>query len=128
MFFSGVYSHSRSFHLGTPQEVVLSLLLLNILMHNWISSLPDIPGITITCYADDICAHCFTKQFLTSFSVAFSYCGIIVSPDKSRIFSCRPPQGLPNFTIGGTVISLCSQYLGSVCSDHASLPSKIHFL
>ncbi len=33
-----------------------------------------------------------------------------VSPDKSKIFSCRPPATLPDYTVGGTVISLCTQY------------------
>ncbi|XP_050706751.1 uncharacterized protein LOC126992111 isoform X3 [Eriocheir sinensis] len=30
--------------------------------------------------------------------------------DVSRIFSCRPPAALPDFTVGGTVIPLCTQY------------------
>ncbi|MPC38260.1 hypothetical protein E2C01_031767 [Portunus trituberculatus] len=44
------------------------------------------------------------------FSGASATCGLIVSPHKSRIFSCRPPAILPDFTVGGTVIPLCSQY------------------
>ncbi|KAK3889118.1 hypothetical protein Pcinc_006860 [Petrolisthes cinctipes] len=51
-----------------------------------------------------------SSNFLDSFSVASSHCGIIVSPDKSRIFTCRLPQARPVFTIGGTVIPMCSQY------------------
>ncbi len=83
-------------------------------MHRLLTSLPDIPGITITCYADDICVHSTSPRnlqlFLASFSVSSSNCGIIVSPDKSRIFSCRPPAALPDFTVGGTLIPLCTQY------------------
>ena len=50
----------------------------------------------------------------------------MVSPDKSRIFSCRPPQALPDFTIGGTVIPLCSQYryLGAPVKIPTVLPAR----
>ena len=83
-------------------------------MHRLLTSLPDTPGTTITCYADDICIHSTSpidlQLLLDSLSVASSQCGIIVSPEKSRIFSCRPQQTLPDFTIGRFVIPLCSQY------------------
>ena len=131
VFFSGVYSLSRSFHLGMPQGGVLSPFLFNILMHELITSLPDIPGITtITGYADDICVHSTlpkdTQQFLTSFSVASSHCGIIVSSDKSRIFSCRLLQGLLDFTLGETVIPMYSQYhyLGAPVKISAALSTE----
>ena len=114
VFFSGAYSPSREFHLGTPQGGVLSPFLFNILMHRLLTSLPDIPGTTITCYADDICIHSTSPRdlqlLLDSLSVASSQCGIIVSPEKSRIFSCRPHHTLPDFTIGRFVIPLCLQY------------------
>ncbi len=93
---------------------VVSPFLFNILMHRLLTSLPDIPGVTITCYADDICVHSTSPMnlqlFLASFSVSSTNCGIIVSPDKSRIFSCRPPATLPDYIVGGTVIPLCTQY------------------
>lgn len=60
-------SHSRSFLLGTPQGGVLSLFLFNILMHRLLTALPDIPGITITCYADDICVHSTSPRDLQLF-------------------------------------------------------------
>ncbi|KAK3893261.1 hypothetical protein Pcinc_002945 [Petrolisthes cinctipes] len=114
VFFSGALSPLHSFHLGTPQCGVLSPFLFNILMHRLLTSLPDIPGTTITCYTNDICVHSTSprdlQRFLDSFSVASSHCGIVISPDKSRIFTCCLPQAGPIFTIGGTVIPTCSQY------------------
>ena len=130
VFFSGAYSPSRSFSLGTPQGGVLSPFLFNVLMHRLLSSLPDIPGTTVTCYADDLCIHSTSPRdlqlFLTSFSLASSNCGLIVSPDKSRIFSCRPPATLPAFTVGGNVIPLCTQYryLGAPVKIPAVLPAR----
>ncbi|KAK3893650.1 hypothetical protein Pcinc_002563 [Petrolisthes cinctipes] len=113
VFFSGALSPLCSFYFGMPQGGVLSPLLFNILMHQLLTSLPDISGTTITCYADDICVHSTSPRdllrFLDSFSVS-SHCGIIVSRDKSRIFTCCLPQARPVFTIGGTVIPMCSQY------------------
>lgn len=54
VLFEGACSTPKCFGLGTPQGGVLSPFLFNILMHRLISKLPDIPGTTITCYADDI--------------------------------------------------------------------------
>lgn len=48
---------------GTPQGGILSPLLFNILMHRLISQLPDIPGATITCYADDLCPLQLLRRF-----------------------------------------------------------------
>ncbi|KAK3893344.1 hypothetical protein Pcinc_002898 [Petrolisthes cinctipes] len=129
VFFSGCLNPLRSFHLGTPQGGVLSPLLFNILMHRLLTSLPDITGTTITCYADDICVHSTSPRDLQRFldsSVSSSHCGIIVSPDKSRIFTCRLPQARPVFTIGGTVIPMCSQYryLGAPVNIWPIVPAR----
>ncbi|MPC48412.1 hypothetical protein E2C01_042184 [Portunus trituberculatus] len=54
-------------------------------------------------------------------------CGLIVSSHKSRIFSCRPPATLPDFTVGGgTIIPLCLQYryLGAPVRISAALPAR----
>ena len=130
VFFSGAYSSSRSFLLGTPQGGVLSPFLFNVLMHRLLTALPVVPGVTITCYADDLCVHSTSpgslQLFLASFSQASATCGLIVSPVKSRVFSCRPPATLPDFTVGGSIIPLCSQYcyLGAPVRISAALPAR----
>ena len=129
VLFSGAYSPSRSFHLGTPQGGVLSPFLFNLLMHRLLTSLPDTPGITVTCYADDLCIHSTSpanlQRFLASFSEASSNCGLMISAEKSRIFSPRPPHTLPAFTVGGTPIAFCTQYsyLGAPVKISSIIPA-----
>ena len=130
VFFNGAYSSSRCFLLGTPQGGVLSPFLFNVLMHRLLTTLPAVPGVTVTCYADDLCVHSTSpghlQLFLASFSQASASCGLLVSPEKSRIFSCRPPATLPEFTVGGSVIPLCSQYcyLGAPVRISSALPAR----
>ncbi len=103
-----------NFILVRLKGVSLARFFFNILMHRLLTSLPNIPGNTITSYADAICIHSTSPRdlqlLLDSLSVASSQCDIIVSPEKSRIFSCRPHQTLPDFIIGKFVIPLCLQY------------------
>lgn len=91
VLFKGAISTIRKFDLGTPQGDVLSQFLFNILMHCLLSLLPYIPGITITCYADDICRHSTSpedlQRFLHSFYKYSSSCGPVISQEKCRIFS-----------------------------------------
>jgi len=87
VLFEGACSTPKCFGLGTPQGGVLSPFLFNILMHRLISKLPDIPGTTITCYADDICVHSNSPEdlqhFLHSFYESSSSCGLVISPEKA---------------------------------------------
>jgi len=84
-------------------------------MHRLLSLLPTIPGTTVTCYADDICIHSTSPQdlqtLLHSFYASSTACGLIISPEKSRIFSFRNLRALPEFTVGRNVIPHCTQYL-----------------
>ncbi|XP_076036221.1 uncharacterized protein LOC143022108 isoform X1 [Oratosquilla oratoria] len=130
VLFKGAYSNTREFELGTPQGGVLSPFLFNILMHRFLSLLPDIDGTTITCYADDICIHSRSPQdmqrFLQSFHLSSSSCGLVISPEKSRILSFRPARTLPEFTVGNTIVPLCSQYLylGAPVRITPSIPAR----
>lgn len=103
VFSKGAYSKSYSFELGTPQGGVLSPFLFNILRHRLVSLLPNNPGISIMCFADDICIHSYSaedlQRHLDSSSAAAS-CGLIISPEKSRIISLRNPRLLPMFSVG----------------------------
>ena len=128
VFYKGAYSTTKGFNLGTPQGGVLSPFLFNVLMHRLLSLLPnDVPDTTITCYADDICIHSTSpyslQQLLNAFSVAASDCGLIISTDKSRIFSPRNPRLIPEFTIGNRIIPPCQQYL--YLGAPVSLPRSI---
>lgn len=115
VLFKGALSTTKDLELGTPQGGVLSPFLFNILMHRLLSLLPDVTDTAITCYADDICIHSNSpdnlQRFLHSFYVSASSCGLIISPNKSRIFSHRSARNLPEFTMGNNVIPLCTQYL-----------------
>ena len=115
VLFKGAYSSTEGFELGTPQGGVLSPFLFNVLMHRLLSSLPEVPGLTITCYANDICIHAPTpevlQQFLQPFYVSTSSCGLLISPTKSRIFTLRNPRTLPAFTVGNNPIPVCKQYV-----------------
>lgn len=134
VFYKGAYSTTKSFDLGTPQGGVLSPFLFNVLMHRLLSQLPgDVPDTTITCYADDICIHSSSphrlQQFLHAFSVSASNCGLIISTDKSRIYTTRNPRLLPDFTIGDNVIPLCRQYLylgAPVCLPRTVRAQRVH--
>lgn len=115
VLFHGACSVYREFELGTPQGGVLSPFLFNVLMHRLLTLLPNIPGTTVTCYADDICVHSTSaadlQHFLHSFYESSSNCGLILSQYKSRVFSPRGPGTLPMFTAGHSVIPSCTQYL-----------------
>lgn len=130
VLFKGSCSTSKSFDLGTPQGGVLSPFLFNVLMHRLISLLPDIAGTSITCYADDICIHSNSSQDLQRFLYAFytssTSCGFVISPEKSRIFSTRNPQTLPAFTMGGSVVPHCTQYiyLGAPVRITPAMPAR----
>ena len=132
VLYKGACSDTRGFELGTPQGGILSPFLFNILMHRVLSQLPDVPGTTITCYADDICVHStspYSLQYLLdSFSSSASACGLIISSEKSRIFSLRDPRGLPQFTIGHRLVPLCRQYLylGAPVSLPRATPAQRH--
>lgn len=71
VIYKGAYSSNKGFELGTPQGSALSPFLFNVLLHRLLSSLPDNPGITIICYADEICIHSSSpddlQQLLRSF-------------------------------------------------------------
>ncbi|XP_076035376.1 uncharacterized protein LOC143021653 [Oratosquilla oratoria] len=130
VLFRGACSTSRNFDLGTPQGGVLSPFLFNVLVHRLLAILPDIPGTTITCYADDICIHTDSPQnlqvLLHSFYDSSAACGLIISPDKSRIFSTRNPRTLPVFTVGGNVVPHCTQYtyLGAPVRVTPTIPAR----
>ena len=115
VLFKGAISATRRFDLGTPQGGVLSPFLFNVLMHRLLSLLPDVPGTQVTCYADDICIHSTSSEdlqhFLHSFYEHSSSCGLIISPEKCRIFSPRKPRTLPAFLVGTSVIPYCTQYI-----------------
>ncbi|KAG7172023.1 hypothetical protein Hamer_G000428, partial [Homarus americanus] len=68
-----------------------------------------------TYYADYICIHSESKvdlqRLLNSFTASSTACGLILSPDKSRIFSPRNSGTLPECTVGYTVILPCKQYI-----------------
>ena len=99
-------------------------------MHRLLTSLPVVPGVTVTCCADDLCVHSSSpahlQHFLNSFSQTSAACGLVVSPQKSRIFSCRPPATLPEFTLGDSIVPLCSQYcyLGAPVRISPALPAR----
>lgn len=115
VLFKGASSSTKDFQLGTPQGGVLSPFLFNILMHRLLSLLPDIPGTTVTCYAHDICIHSCSpadlQLFLDAFHNAASSCGLVISTEKSRIFTLRQPRSLPEFRLGDGTVPLCTQYL-----------------
>ena len=96
--FRGACSTSKGFDLSTPQGGVLSPFLFNVLVHRLLFLLPDIPGTSITCYADDICIHSNSTQdlqlFLHAFYVSTMDCDLVISPEKNRIFSIRNPRTL----------------------------------
>lgn len=50
-------------------------------------------------------------RFLHFFHVASDSCGLITSPEKSRVLAFRPVRTLPEFIIGKRVIPLSNQYL-----------------
>lgn len=130
VLYRGACSSSKSFELGTPQGGVLSPFLFNVLMHRLLSLLPDIPGVTITCYADDICILSDSPQdlqrLLQSFYESSTTCGLIISPEKSRIFSTRNPRTIPDFIIGGRPIPRCTQYiyLGAPVRINPAIPAR----
>ncbi|XP_050705772.1 uncharacterized protein LOC126991114, partial [Eriocheir sinensis] len=130
VLFRGACSTSKGFDLGTPQGGVLSPFLFNVLMHRLLSLLPDSPGIAITCYADDICIHAYSaidlQQFLHAFYASSTACGLVISPEKSRMFSTRNPQTLPVFTVGGSIVPHCIQYtyLGSPVRITQAMPAQ----
>ena len=99
-------------------------------MHRLLSLLPTIPGTTVTCYADDICIHSTSphdlQQFLHGFSVSSAACGLLISPEKSRIFSSRNLRALPVFTMGGNAIPHCTQYtyLGAPVRVTPAIPAR----
>ena len=109
MFFSGVYSHSRSFHPGTPQGGILILFLFNILMHWLLTSLPDISVTTITCYGNDICVYSTSPRdtqpvlaSLISLWLALTVALLFSQIRAECLLAASPPQGLSHFTIGKT--------------------------
>ncbi|XP_076054492.1 uncharacterized protein LOC143033183 [Oratosquilla oratoria] len=114
VYFKGSYSSYEPFELGTPQGGVLSPFLFNILMHRLLSLLAIIPGTTIICYADDICIHSISphdlQRMLHNFNMAATSCGLLFSPEKSRIFTSRSARALSAFTMGGHDIPHCTQY------------------
>jgi len=130
VLFKGAYSSSKEFELGTPQGGVLSPFLFNVLMHRLLTLLPDVPGTTVSCYADDICVHSNSpadlQHFLLSFYESSSSCGLILSQEKSRIFSPRNPRTLPVFSAGNSVIPLCTQYsyLGAPVRVTPAIPAR----
>ena len=130
VLFKGACSTYKRFELGTPQGGVLSPLLFNVLMHRLLSLLPVIPGTTIMCYADDICIHSTSphdlQRFLHDFYVASISCGLLISPEKSRVLSSRNLRALPAFTLGGTVIPHCTQYtyLGAPVRVTPAIPAR----
>ncbi|KAK7012881.1 hypothetical protein SK128_016650, partial [Halocaridina rubra] len=109
---------------------VLSPFLFNILMHRLLSLLPVIPGTTVTCYADDICIHTTSthdlQHMLHDFYVSATSCGLIISPEKSRIFTSRNCRALPAFAMGGNVIPHCTQYtyLGAPVRITPAIPAR----
>ena len=115
VLFKGASSTYKELELGTPQGGVLSPFLFNILMHCLLTLPPDIPGTTVLCYADDICVHSTfaadLQRFLQAFHESSSACGLILSSDKSRVFSPRGPRAFPVFTAGHSIIPSCTQYL-----------------
>ncbi|ROT73586.1 RNA-directed DNA polymerase [Penaeus vannamei] len=108
-------STSKCFGLGTPQGGVISPFHFNIFMHRLISKLPDIPGTAITCYAVDICVHSNSPEdlqhFLHSFYESSSSCGLVISPEKSRIFTPQNLRRLSEFSVGPSIIPFCTQYI-----------------
>ncbi len=130
VLFRGACSSSEELELGTPQGGVLSPFLFNVLMHRLLDPLPVIPGVTVTCYADDICVHSTSaanlQLFLHSFYESSSSCGLILSPEKSRVFSPRGPRTLPVFTVGQNIIPPCIQYLylGSPVRITPAIPAR----
>ncbi len=130
VLFRGACSSYERFELGTPQGGVLSPFLFNVLMHHLLSLLPAIPGTTVTCYADDICIHSSSPRdlqlFLHDFYMSSTACGLIISPEKSRIFSSRNLRALPAFTMGGTAIPHCTQYtyLGAPVRVTPAIPAR----
>ncbi|XP_076039246.1 uncharacterized protein LOC143039200 [Oratosquilla oratoria] len=99
-------------------------------MHRLLSLLPNVPGTTLLCYADDICIHSNSPadlQFvLNGFYTSTTACGLIISPEKSRIFSSRTLQALPTFNMGGDVIPHCTQYtyLGVPARITPAIPTR----
>ena len=80
---------------GTPQGGVASPLLANIFLHlafdEWMrSEHPDVP---FERYADDIVAHCKTKeqaqQVLDSIERRLNHCRLELHPQKTRIVYCK---------------------------------------
>ena len=87
VFFKGACSSTKSLEMGTPQGGVLSPFLFNVLMHHLLSLL-EIPGTSVTCYADDISIHSNSPQdlqlFLRDFYVSSCACGLIISQEKAE--------------------------------------------
>lgn len=108
--FKGACSSYEQLELGTAQGGVRSPFLFSVLRHSLLSLLPAIHRTTIMCYADDTCIHFISptnlQRFLHDFYVPSISCGLIISPEKSRIFPpvttgpCRRSQwvGLPPLT------------------------------
>ncbi|XP_066980707.1 uncharacterized protein [Macrobrachium rosenbergii] len=99
-------------------------------MHCVLSLLPAIPGTTVTCYADDVCIHSTTprdlQRVLQEFYRSCTSCGLILSPEKSRIFSARNLRDLPVFIMGGNIIPHCTQYtyLGAPVRITPAIPAR----
>ena len=93
VLFKGASSTYKELELGTPQGGVLSPFLFNILMHRLLTHLPDIPGTTVFCYANDICVHSTSAADLQRFR---PWCDVSFrkSRDRRRLnASCVPRPG-----------------------------------
>ncbi|XP_042889847.1 uncharacterized protein LOC122264841 [Penaeus japonicus] len=128
VIFKGACSEYKEFELGTPQGGVLSPFLFNVLMHRLLTLLLETLGTTVTCYADDICVHSTSAAdlqcFLQSFYESSSACGLVLSPDKSRVFSPRGPRTSLS-SLWDTVLS-CTQYmyLGTPVHISPAIPAR----
>ena len=66
------------------------------------------------------------QHFLHSLYDSTSLCGLIISLDKSCIFTLLNPRTLPAFTMGNSVIPVCTQYvcLGAPVTILSSTPAR----
>lgn len=111
--FRGARSSYELLGLDTPQGGVLSSFPFNGLLYRLPSLLPATTGTIVTCYANDICIHWTSSHdfqlYLHDFQTFSTACGLIISQEKSRIFSSRNFRTLPPFTMGRNTIPHCTQ-------------------
>ncbi len=115
VLFKGASSTYKELELATPQGGMLSPFLFNILMHRLLTLLPDIPGTTVLCYADD------TSVCIPTLLLTFSASSRLSMNRRLLVASFFPQTRVEYFLHGAPDYFLCSlQDTVSSCPAHST--------